>query len=256
MKLAQLQDQFQSHLMEPECHEAAWVAPSVKDLSSSMRLGIYHNAYRVRLAETLLDTFEHTHDYITSELFDTLAYAYVEKYPSQHTNIGYYGQYFADYLKSELPAGCQEVPEIAEMDWSLRRAFDGANADVLTKHKLEQLITNGGEFTDLTLVPTLTLITQKFNSLDIWNAVNQEQDIPPIVEFETPLIVMIWRKEHSPHFRSLSPLEATAIQQLQSNSTIETLCEVLANEFPEIDIATEFGSMLARWLDDHILALA
>lgn len=253
MKLEELQNQFQNQLLAQNCQDAAWVADSSRGLSSEFRLSIYHNAYRVRLAETLLDTFEHTANYITLELFETLAYAYIEKHPSTNTNIGMYGQHFPDYLKQELPS-CQEVFEIAMMDWLLRRAFDGPDSLPLTKHSLESIVTSGTDISLLKLLPTVYLYTQQWNSLDIWHAVNQEIATPIAIMLPEPMTVMIWRKETSPHFRSLSYIETKAVELLQSGQSIESLCEILSEQFPDLDIATEFGKLLARWLDDQILS--
>jgi len=253
MKLDELQNQFQSQLLAQDCQDADWVSASSRGLSAQFRLSIYHNAYRVRLAETLLDTFEHTANYITAELFDTLAYAYVEKHPSTNTNIGMYGQDFPDYLKQALPS-CQEVFEIAMMDWLLRRAFDGPDSLPLTKHRLEGIVASGKDISLLKLVPTVCVYTQQWNSLDIWHAVNQDKEAPVALTLPEPITVMIWRKETSPHFRSLSHIETKALELLQSGQSIESLCEILSEQFPDLDIATEFGQLLARWLGDEILS--
>ena len=253
MKLEELQNQFQNQLLAQNCQESDWVADSSKGLSSQFRLSIYHNAYRVRLAETLLDTFEHTANYITVELFETLAYAYIEKHPSTNTNIGMYGQHFPDYLKQALPS-CQEVFEIAMMDWFLRRSFDGADALHLTKNSLEGIVDSGNNISLLMLVPTVCLTTQQWNSLDIWHAVNQDIAAPIAIKLPEPITVMIWRKETSPHFRSLSYIETKAVELLPSGQSIESLCHTLSEHFPDLDIATEFGKLLASWLDDQILS--
>jgi len=253
MKLEELQNQFQSQLLAQNCKDADWIAASSRGLSSEFRVSIYHNAYRVRLAETLLDTFEHTANYITVELFETLAYAYIEKHPSTNTNIGMYGQHFPDYLKQELPS-CQEVFEIAMMDWLLRRAFDGPDSLALTKHRLESIVASGADISLLKLVPTVCLYSQQWNSLDIWHAANHDITTPVAITLPEPITVMIWRKETSPHFRSLSSIETKAVELLQSGQSIESLCEILNKQFPGLDIATEFGKLLVRWLDDQILS--
>ncbi|GAA3920896.1 DNA-binding domain-containing protein [Litoribacillus peritrichatus] len=253
MKLEELQNQFQSQLLAQNCQDADWISASSRGLTAEFRLSIYQNAYRVRLAETLLDTFEHTANYITEELFETLAYAYIEGHPSTNTNIGMYGQHFPDYLKQELPS-CQEVFEVAMMDWLLRRAFDGADSPALTKPVLEEIVASGRGISHLKLVPTVCLTTQKWNSLDIWHAVNLDKEASTATKLREPMTVMVWRKETSPHFRSLSHIETKAVELLQSGQSIESLCEILSEQFPDLDIATEFGALLVRWLDDEILS--
>ena len=67
--------------------------------------------------------------------------------------------------------------------------------------------------------------------------------------------MLIWRKEQSPHFRSLSPIEATAIRCVCSGHTLEAIGEKLEQDFPDIDAVTECGQMLCRWIEDQMLAI-
>jgi len=59
MSLKELQSNFQEVLLADECADnAGFVCGKNQAISAKMRLNIYHNAYRVRLIETLNDTFE------------------------------------------------------------------------------------------------------------------------------------------------------------------------------------------------------
>ena len=51
MNLGELQTSFQNILLQTECVEANWVSDATHNLNSKDRLNIYHNAYRVRLAD-------------------------------------------------------------------------------------------------------------------------------------------------------------------------------------------------------------
>ena len=103
-------------------------------------------------------------------------------------------------------------------------------------------------------VPTLNLSTQYFNTLDIWHAINKDER-PPVVELlPRPVDVLIWRKGLSPHFRSLSTIESAAITYVCSGDTLNTIGAKLEKDFPDVDVATEFGHMLHRWVDDQLLA--
>jgi len=252
MNLQDLQTEFQSIMLDAECVGADWVDDSAQDLSSRARMGIYHNAYRVRLVDVLLDTFEHTSKYLGDDWFRQLASDYVQSHNSTHTNIGLYGREFPDFLADQL-AGDREVSELALMDWTLRRAFDGSDASVMTQDDLQRLA--GSDSTDLRLwpVPTLTIITQHFNTLDIWHAINSDEHPPEVEPLQEPLDILIWRKGHSPHFRSLSKIESLALACVCSGATLDDIGACLEKDFPDNDIATEFGLMLHRWLDDRVI---
>ena len=253
MKLADLQNDFQRALFDTECKGADWISESARGLSARERLDIYYNAYRFRLVDVLLDTFEHTAIYLGDDWFNQLAMDYVQSHPSTYKNIGLYGKDFPSFLAEQLPED-KEVSELALMDWKLRRAFDGADSCVMTLEDLQQLASE--KSLRLQAVPTLTTCTQHFNTLEIWNAINQDQTPPGVEALPEPIELLIWRKGHSPHFRSLAKIESAAIACVCSGDALEAIGAALEKDFPDVDVATEFGVMLHRWIDDEIISIA
>ena len=253
MKLAELQNDFQRALFDTECKGADWISESARGLSARERLDIYYNAYRFRLVDVLLDTFEHTAIYLGDDWFNQLAMDYVQSHPSTYKNIGLYGKDFPGFLAEQLPED-KEVSELALMDWKLRRAFDGADSCVMTLEDLQQLASE--KSLRLQAVPTLMTCTQHFNTLEIWNAINQDQTPPMVEQLAEPIDILIWRKGHSPHFRSLAKIESAAIACVCSGDALEAIGAALEKDFPDVDVATEFGVMLHRWLDDEIISIA
>lgn len=252
MTLAELQHDFQRALFDAECQGADWISESARGLTARERLDIYHNAYRIRLIDVLSDTFEHTAIYLGDDWFQQLAADYVQLHHSTYKNIGLYGEAFPGFLAERLPDD-KEISELALMDWTLRRAFDGADSAVMTRDDLQQLASEGSSI-HLQPVPTLTMCTHDFNTLDIWHAINQDQTPPVVEQLPHPIDMLIWRKGHSPHFRSLAPMESAAIACIASGATLDDIGATLENEFPGADVATEFGIMLHRWLDDEIIS--
>ena len=253
MKLAELQNDFQRALFDTECKGADWISESARGLSARDRLDIYYNAYRFRLIDVLMDTFEHTSIYLGDDWFNQLATDYVQSHPSTYKNIGLYGKDFPGFLAEQLPED-KEVSELALLDWKLRRAFDGADSCVMTLEDLQQLA--GEDDFRMQAVPTLTTCTQHFNSLEIWNAINQDQIPPKVEQLPEPIEILIWRKGHSPHFRSLAKIESVAIACVCSGDTLDDIGAVLEKDFPDVDVAAEFGVMLHRWLDDEIIGVS
>ena len=254
MNLQDLQTDFQQKVLDADCTSASWIKECPHGLSSKDRLAIYHNAYRVRLIDVLLDTFEHTAIYLGDDWFRQLAAAYVQSHNSTQNNIGLYGREFPEYLAEQL-ADDLEVAELANMDWKLRRAFDGADSTVMTMGHIQQLTSGRNEIHQLQPVATLSVNTQHFNTLEIWQAINQDIQPPVVERLPQPVDVLIWRKEQSPHFRSVSPIEATAIRCIFSGRALEAIGEKLVQDFPDIDAVTECGQMLSRWIEDEMLAI-
>ena len=254
MNLKQLQTSFQNVILSQDCTDADWVKTSARSLSSGDRLNIYRNAYRFRLADVLFDTYEHTAIYLGSDWFNQLALSYVQSHYSDSPNIGLYGKEFPEFLAEQL-ADDLEVSEIAEMDWKLRRAFDGFDSSVMTPDSLPRLASENSGSLCFVFVPTLSMITQYYNTLDIWHAIDEDRIPSSAEKLAHPVDILIWRKGHSPHFRSLAPIEASAISAVYSGDSLDTVGAKLEEDFPGVDVATEFGVMLSRWLEDQIISV-
>ncbi|WP_325894736.1 DNA-binding domain-containing protein [Grimontia sp. NTOU-MAR1] len=253
MSLQALQSSFESIVLGQDCNGADWVKESKGGLPSKDRLAIYYNAYRIRLIDILRDNFEHTAVYLGDDWFNQLAADYVQNHPSICNNIGYYGHLFAGFIAKQLPDDL-EVAELAELDWTLRRAFDGEDSEVLTMETLQVKATTDPENIQLLAVPTLTLTTHTCNTIDIWHAIDKEETPPTVAPLPQVVDVLVWRKGHSPHFRSISPMESAAIYMIQKGVNLNDLGAHLQQQFPDVDVSVEFGQMLHRWLGDEVLA--
>ncbi|MDD1793210.1 DNA-binding domain-containing protein [Enterovibrio sp. ZSDZ42] len=254
MKLQEIQDQFQSIVLNETCRDANWVNQSAQRLSSKDRLAIYHNAYRVRLIDVLRDTFGHTVTYLGDDWFNQLAADYVQSHHSCYNNIGFYGDVFPEFLAQQLPDDL-EVSELAALDWTLRRAFDGADSPVMTLEDLQGIASAESQDGTLKTVPTLSVTTHHFNTLDIWHAIDQDVAPPEVAPLPQQINVLVWRKGHSPHFRSISSIESAAIGYVSSGMNLNDLGAKLSAQFPDTDMSVEFGQMLLRWINDEVLAI-
>lgn len=253
MNLEELQHRFQNIVLTKECTDADWVSEREGWLPSRDRLAIYHNAYRIRLVDVLRENFAHTVIYLGDHWFNQLASDYVQSHHSTYNNIGYYGHQFAEFVAHQLPED-KEVAELAELDWVLRRVFDGKDSVPLTMETLPVLVSQDPDNFCLTPVPTMTLITHEYNTLDIWHAIDKDSTPPEVIALPQQVDVLIWRKEHSPHFRSVSPLESLALQWVHEGHAVNEIGEALQNRFPDVDVSNEFGLMLQRWINDEVLA--
>ena len=61
------------------------------------RLGIYRDAYRVRLIEALDDIYSVLHKLLGDETFVSLAEMFIAANPSVHRSIRWYGRELADF---------------------------------------------------------------------------------------------------------------------------------------------------------------
>ncbi|WP_377157886.1 DUF2063 domain-containing protein [Roseateles sp. UC29_93] len=221
-------------------------------IAAERRLSIYHHAYRARLHDTLADSHGHTLRYLGDDWFEREALAFVEVHGSQHFSLRWYGADFADWLRQRWPDD-GEIAELAALDWSLRSAFDAADAPTLTMADLASLASEDWADLRLQLPPSYARLKQSFNTLALWQALDGDETPPAAQPLTAPLDLLIWRRGHSPHFRSLGPLEAQALDALASGRSFAETCADLAEAQPELNVAAELGTLLRRWVDEEFL---
>lgn len=246
-----LQSGFQEYLLESSGGVASAVRPG--GIGAQRRLAIYHRAYRMRLLDTLRDTFGHTLIYVGSEWFDESALAYVEANPSRHASLREYGASFAGWLLQRHPDH-GEVGELAALDWALRHAFDGPDAPVLTPADLGALPAEAWGRVGFVVHPTTVRLQLQHNTLALWQALDDEHTPPPAALRAQPGELLIWRRGQRPHFRSLQPLEAAAIDMLRGGLSFAAVCARLSEQFAGHDTAITAGTLLRRWLDEELLS--
>lgn len=256
--LGALQQRMQDHVLFGG--EAALA--DVQDgglIGAERRLGIYHHAYRARLLETMRDTFGHTLRYLGDEWFDHLALAFIECTPSTSSNLRWYGQGWPQWLAVQLNEASSmgshpEVAELAMLDWALRRAFDAADAEVLTMADLAAMTPDDWATAVLPVQPSMNLIALQHNTLSLWHALDQDEDVPPPELLPAPLDVLVWRQSEQPHFRSVGPAEALALSALAGGQSFAEVCAALAEAFAEADAVAVAGALLRQWVSDGVLA--
>lgn len=220
-------------------------------LSGERRLGIYHNAYRARLAEALEAVYERTWAYLGDQEFHALTAGYIEASPSSVANLRDYGDSFPAYVAGQQPDD-PEAGELAAMDWALHIAFDAPDAPSLAPAALGELGEDDWAVAGFALQPGLSLATFAWNVAEIWHAIDQGGAPPPAARLAEPTGHVFWRREQRSHFRSLSPAEYRMLASLRQGAGFAACCEQLSAEFP--DLAEQAGPWLFGWVSDGMLS--
>ena len=251
LELTDLQVAFHDHLLNLPSSIEQEVIDGGR-ITVDHRLHIYHNAYRARLLEKLGDSFEKTWAYLGDDTFEASGRAFIEANPPRHRNLRWHGTTFPQFLAEQFPQDL-DIAELALIDWQLRNAFDGPNATPLQMAELAGLSSEDWETAGFQLAPTFYITPLRYNTVNIWHALDQEQ-IPPAAEaLPEPSWLLIWRKGWQPHFRTIQAVEQAALSQLKEGASFSAVCAGLSQQFSDQEAATLAAEGLRTWLQDELI---
>lgn len=218
----------------------------------ALGIEIYQNAYRLRLLETLRDTYAYTAMYLGDAWFDSLGLKYIEEQPSLDHNISWFGALFASFLRIQHPVD-PDIHELALLDWNLRRAFDGPDSRALLIDDLANIAPDEWDRVVFEFVPTLTRLIFQSNAVAMWQALKELQTPPTVVLFERPVSVLTWRKEFQPHFKTLGAEEGRMLEMALQQIPFGALCEQMVSEFANSDATALVGYCLRDWFQQGLV---
>ncbi len=190
----------------------------------SQRLTVYHHAYRAQLTDCLRDTFERVWAWLGDAGFEAAARRHIESHPPHSWTLSDYGDEF-DRTLSELYPDDREVAELAWLDWSLRRAFDGHDATPVTADALSDFDWDHA----ILCIATLRMRPISTNCAAIWTALSEKTAPPAAARLHAPTALRVWRKDFSPHFRAVPiRIEQQALSMACDGASFAAICSAIA----------------------------
>jgi hypothetical protein len=253
MQLRRLQQDLQQHLLGAQ----STIGDGIVDappLPVADRLGIYRNAYQIRLIEALGETYPILHKVLGDEMFSALGAAFVAAHPSVHRSIRWYGRELGDFLGSTPPYADQPIlAELAEFEWTLAEVFDSPDAQSLPRAALSAI--GPADWAGLTfrLHPSLRRLRLSWNTPAVWRSMSHDETPPQPELSEQPTLWLLWRQNLQNFFRSLSPVESAALDSVLRGDSFGALCAALAAWLPEEQIPLRAATLLGSWADSGII---
>ena len=226
----------------------AEIAASDEDApASSLGMEIYRQAYRGRLAAALEVSFERTRRWVGEESFAQAAAHYILTHPPHSWTLDAYG---ADYsaLLDELFTENPEVGELAWLEWTLQQAFAAPDRAALDPAALAAAGLDEAQWTGLrfTMAAGYAARPVRTACLALWRALAEgEADGFDPAPGEWRRLV-VWRRDHTPHFRLLDADEFAVLDALARE---RTLGEATAAGDP-----ARLGEWLALWLGEGLFS--
>jgi hypothetical protein len=244
MNLAALQRDFRSWLTV----EASDAAARFGD-PAEPGLAVYLNNYRSQLMACLSESFATVRAWLGEAAFDAAAASHIDRLPPSNWTLDAYGREFPDTIDALYPED-REVGELAQLERDLGLAFVGQDAESLDLAALTQIDWNNAT---LELVATFSLLPVSTNAGAIWSAISAGETPPAAAVLDAPAVIAIWRKEYSPTFRTLEPVEAQAIFMVADGRTFGEICGAVIHKIGEVEGPQVAGNLLGRWISEGMV---
>ncbi|HEV7670952.1 MAG TPA: DNA-binding domain-containing protein [Thermoanaerobaculia bacterium] len=230
-----------------------------RTLTASERIGIYAHAYYARLLECLGECFPVLRRLLGAELFEPIAFEYLQRYPSKSYTLDRLGDRFAQFLEEtrsaeagEAPAWPEMLADLARFEHAIARVFDGPGLEGEPPFSVEGLQALGAEglaSARLIPAPSLRLLTFRFPLNDLYTAARQAGEEDEL-DFPTPGIehVTLCRRDFVVRRYPLSPLEHALLDAIVGGATVgEALAVAAEYAPPEENLSGLIERSFAAW---------
>jgi hypothetical protein len=254
-QLAATEAQFQDSVLTGDFTIAGKIGGSSEEFRAA-RLAIYRDAYRLRLLEVLGNDYEILHAYLGDELFNDAAMDYIAAHPSTFRNVRWFGGKLPEFLGASLRyAEHPELAELARFEWSLGQAFDSADEDAVRFEDVAAVAPEAWANLRFRSHPSLRTMELRTNAVAIWKDIGNEAAPCAAEILPEPVTWAIWRKLHSPFFRSLEEDEAWALKAMLAQASFGEICGGLCEWAEEEEAAAARAAVMLRgWVEDGWIA--
>ena len=252
--LRELQLRFQDYLVgKSDAIENDII--STENALAEHRLGAYYNAYRIRLIDCLAVDYAALEKHLGREAFENLALDYLDRFPSTHPSVRWFGRHLPEYMR-EYYAGDEHefLHELACYEWAQSLVFDAADAARLVQlEDIAEIAPADWPALEFRFKPALRWLDLRWNVPAYENALDGGGDPPGLLRAEHPQRWLLWRQQMKTHWRSLEVHEAWAIEQAAAGACFAEICEGLLEWIDAEQVALVAAGFLKQWVSDQLL---
>ncbi len=252
--LRDLQLRFQDYLLG-RSEEIERDIVDTDDARAEHRLGVYYNAYRIRLIDCLAIDYSALEKHLGRERFEEIALAYLDAHPSGHPSVRWVGRQLADFLRHEFAADDAEfLAELAAWEWAQTLVFDAADsARQVELDELAVLPPEAWPGIGFRFKPALRWLDLRWNVPPIEAALDRDEPPPAPVRAHHPTRWLLWRHEFNTRWRSLEVHEAWALEQAAGGADFAAICEGLLEWIDAAQAPLVAAGLLKQWVGDGLL---
>lgn len=223
-------------------------APSAT-LDPAARVQVYADAYFWRLRDVLAENFPRVAAVLGHERFADLVREYLARHPSEHPSLRFLGRELAALIarQPDLPPA---LADLARLEWARVEVFDAADCEPLTAEALRAIRPEDWPKLRFAPIPALVVLRTTWPAHELWDDVDAATLTP------RPGHVRVWRaRDDRVYHAPMDAGEGEALERLIAGAPFEAVCRVF-DELPPAAAAQQMTALLARWLEDGIVARA
>ena len=197
---------------------ARLIAPSTT-LSSLERIDIYRGGYHARLIECLADDYPVLQHALGEDEFEGLCRRYIAEHPSRAPSLNYFGQFMADFCRSQPLAVPGFVADLATLEWAIVLSIHAPTADTIGFEDLARVPNERWPSVRFRVNPSLKILHLDYPVNAYLQAFRQGKDtvIPPARRTS----VAVYRTGRSVWRLELEPAMVTLVESLANGATLE-----------------------------------
>jgi hypothetical protein len=267
VKLAELQGLFQSAVLTGDAEDAAILdivaPPRAADRPTMM--GVYVNAYRLRLAEFLDEDYPALRAMLGDDDFEALVEAYIDANPSRLRNARWYTTRLPEFMQeSENWSANTLAIGLALFERALTDAYDAADAPAQSIETLAEYSPQDWPRLGFKFHPSLRLIEVAAGVLDAYVAATADEGEDEDEEDEGPLddrlsyaseseTIAIWRSDLDPAYRQLDPDEYLALFEAMAGQSFGDICQLVAFQNESQSATERLARFLVTWFSEGLV---
>jgi hypothetical protein len=254
LALRDWQQQLQHAILAGDPSDRLLRAVRRQGVIAQQRIGIYQDAYHLRLAEALASNYPAIAQYLGETEFSALARAFAIAHPSCHASIRWFGGNLAPFLHTQSPWSSNPVlHELARFEWALRHTVDAADTPALEVAALRALPPDSWPQLRLALQPAATLMHLDWNATGFWSAL-VEGEAPPARQYCPQHWLVYRRQDFMAMWRSVGEDEARLLRLIGEGISFADLCEAMAEHAAQPGaIPAQAALLLHQWVDASLL---
>ncbi len=285
MTLAELQALFQTAVLAGDSQNAALIA-AIQPSSSGekcARLGVYTNAYRLRLAEYFDEDYPAVRAAIGQEAFAALVDAYIDAHPSRTRNARWFSTHLPEFMEQDARWSDDAATiGLARFERALTDAFDATDADAQGIEALASFTPEEWPLLFFSFHPSLKVLQLPAGVLDTYVATTPDDEdddtqdddaaseVDEVESFDASAesasgepfhsavsgdgveAVAVWRANLELSYRHLDDDEFLALNEARAGKSFGDICQLLAFRNDDAD-PERVAQLLVNWFSEGMV---